>query len=129
LEAVRRLYLLDDWRQRDLDVLVRLPFLVGPGREVLTGGPVLGSTIGAFSIALAPRTVPASFHQGKRLSLTFFIGRSPNRLREAKPGLRKPFGERHRLAVGYFSRLEKGHPRKTSPVSLPSVAPKLIVKK
>ncbi len=34
LEVVARAYLLDDWRRREADVLVRLPLLAGPG-EVL----------------------------------------------------------------------------------------------
>jgi hypothetical protein len=35
LETVSRTYVLDDWRQRELDVLVRLPLLGGEGGEVL----------------------------------------------------------------------------------------------
>jgi hypothetical protein len=35
LEVVPRTYLLDDWRERELDVLVRLPLLAPEGGEVL----------------------------------------------------------------------------------------------
>jgi hypothetical protein len=35
LELVRPAYLLDDWRKRERDLLVRLPFRDGSGREVL----------------------------------------------------------------------------------------------
>jgi hypothetical protein len=36
LEVVKRTYLLDDWRERDNDVLVRLPLLgTAPGSQIL----------------------------------------------------------------------------------------------